>query len=379
MAGFFVMVSFFTKQDGGGLAFMLCTVLAGYKSITTRNAAYVAAFVTSFLLATTAAILPFLPHEFTYWFNYGQEPHYSRMDLGDIVDEFLGASQWIKFYMVVATLLYINKLSHWKDILSNSRETLFYLLTMGILVQATIIQITSYIPADNNIYFHSFALAYALHAIQFKFSFSRLTPLIASIALVFFWWSGTYYKYVQRIAKRYFPKTAQAENSAKVVSRDTYDVGENANNIWKGVNMAAWVELPNSKAFERINMPEETVAGIEKLRKMPLFNSDTQPRVLNMTELTPLAHELGFELERGVPMWYHLNVSMFDRELAFYKERVASHYYDVVLFEYIPTLNNFYPFELRDLLLQEYERIDSFMAPRQQTDASVEVYIRKRN
>ena len=46
---------------------------------------------------------------------------------------------------------------------------MFTLLTLGILAEAAIFQVTSYVPEDNNIFFHSFA---------FVFIFSGLTRYI---------------------------------------------------------------------------------------------------------------------------------------------------------------------------------------------------------
>ena len=103
-------------------------------------------------------------------------------------------------------------------------------------------------------------------------------------------------------------------------------------------------------------------------------------KVLNMSELTPLAKDVPFKLETGTgyPLWYHKGVGMFDRETDMFVKRVNANHYDVVLFEYIPYLNNFYPFAVRAALKQHYQRIDSFPAPRKpSSDAWVEVYIRK--
>ena len=59
--------------------------------------------------------------------------------------------------------------------------------------------------------------------------------------------------------------------------------------------------------------------------------------------------------------------------------RIRNNYYDLVLFEYIPYLNNFYPFEVRDCLLKNYERIDIFTAPRKPSiQAWIEVYVKKK-
>jgi hypothetical protein len=372
-AALFVTLSFFTKQDGGGLAFVLCLALATYKSISSRSLLYIGGFLGFFVLAVLLAVVPFLQYDFLYWFNWGQAPHYSRFSTSDILEEFFGASHWLKFYMVIVSLLYINRLSSFRDVFTQQKATLFYLITMGILVQAAIVQVTSYIPPDNNIYFHSFVFAYCLHALHIKYNLQKLLPLATAIALIFFWWSGVYYGYAKRILKRTGGiEQSNSANTPNMVSKATYVVSPDTSRI--GVNMAKWVQLPNSKAFQHIYMPAETVEGIQRLREMPQFTA-TDKKILNMSELTPLAHELNFEPEKGMPLWHHQQVSMFDKELALYKERVSAGYYDVVLFEYIPNLNNFYPFALREHLQQEYYMIDKFLAPRQQNNAFVEVYI----
>jgi hypothetical protein len=96
-----------------------------------------------------------------------------------------------------------------------------------------------------------------------------------------------------------------------------------------------------------------------------------------MSELTPLAHELGYELETKLPLWYHLNVGMFQRELDLFLNRIDNQYYDVVLFEIIPNLNNFYPEAVREALQDKYDRIDVFQAPRRNTSEVIEVYVPK--
>jgi len=70
-------------------------------------------------------------------------------------------------------------------------------------------------------------------------------------------------------------------------------------------------------------------------------------------------------------------VAMFNKQAALFESRISSHYYDLVLFEYVPGLNNFYPFRVRDSLIKNYQLIDSFMAPRRgDTKGMIEVYIR---
>jgi hypothetical protein len=99
-----------------------------------------------------------------------------------------------------------------------------------------------------------------------------------------------------------------------------------------------------------------------------------------MSELTPLAADIPYSLERNpqLPLWYHLGVGMFNRQADTLETRIGEHFYDLVLFEYIPTLNNFYPFRVRDSLHAHYMQVDSFPAPRRgvETPGVIEVFVR---
>ena len=123
-------------------------------------------------------------------------------------------------------------------------------------------------------------------------------------------------------------------------------------------------------------MPGPTVQGIERI--VALYKERPGQQVLNMTELTPLAVEMKYPVEKGshVPLWHHLGVAMFNKEAAMYESRILKNQYGLVLFEYIPTLNNFYPFRIRDTLLNHYQKIDSFPAPRrgEETQGTIEVF-----
>jgi len=147
----------------------------------------------------------------------------------------------------------------------------------------------------------------------------------------------------------------------------------------KDIPTEQWVEcgLP---AFRRITMPPSTAEGIRRLMKMDLVTRNKgRLKVLNMSELTPLAAEIPYAPERNgqLPLWYHLGVGMFNRQADSLERRIREHDYDLVLFEYLPTLNNFYPFRVRDSLRLQYQLIDSFMAPRRglETRGTIEVYV----
>jgi hypothetical protein len=217
-----------------------------------------------------------------------------------------------------------------------------------------------------------------------------MRPFLVIVAGILLWWSGVYWKYAERILERGRTRsgTGLSATGENLVSKDTYMINRDTTDI----PMEKWVEcgLP---AFDRIYMPAPTVAGIHRLMDMEMIKRlrEGSPgggsvlpvsglRVLNMSELTPLAEEIPFVLERNstLPLWYHLGVGMFNRQAEIFEDRIRDHYYDLVLFEYVPGLNNFYPFRVRDSLRVHYRLVDSFMAPRRggDTRGDIEVYTR---
>ena len=129
-------------------------------------------------------------------------------------------------------------------------------------------------------------------------------------------------------------------------------------------------------AFKKILLPVATVQGIERFLILTRSHNPVS-KILNMTELTPLAQEVPFVLEKGkdIPLWYHLGVGMFNQQAEQYERKIMAKNYDFVLFEYIPSLNNFYPFRVRDALRKQYDLIDSFPAPRRgDTPGIIELY-----
>ena len=367
----FLALSFFTKQDGGGLAIMLSLALVVYHCLVRQRWLPLAWFGLSLALALALLIIPFMPYEFGYWFNYGQPPHYSRLSLRDILSEVLGASQWLKFYVLLVVLILWRRLPQYQAFLTNEREMVHALLTLGILVQAAIFQVTSYTPPDNNIFFHSFAFAYVLPRLQLQMNFQRLGQLAVLCGLIMLWWSGVYWKYIERIVNRALPTTE--ELSEEVVSKNTYVLATDTT-----ISEANWT-FSDLDVFKKIYMPGPTAEGIERVRQLDEVRNNPAPSVLNMTELTPLAHAIPYELETGPtqPLWYHKGVGMFQREEDRFIHKIEDQEYDLVLYEYIPFLNNFYPFAVRDALRQHYRQVDEFLAPRRPANANIEVYVRK--
>ncbi len=382
-AGIFVFFSFFTKQDGGGLALLLCLALLSYESWEQKNWRPIPAFLAGFVLAGILIIGPLLPYGFNYWFNHGQAPHTSRISITDILNEFFTGSQWIKFYLFLITLLLIARCKQEKGFIRNRQLVLFALLTIGILAEAAIFQVTSYVPVDNNIFFHSFAIVFILYLLAplLQLNFSHKYTLLAAIAGLFLWWSQVYWKYMERFlvkpgTESYSTTTHAGYEYADVINRNTFIIGLDSTDVpmhlWKNSSL---------KGFEKMLLPGPTVDGMERLRAMPELKEPAKAKVLNMTELTPLAYALGFSLEKGphYPLWFHKGVASFQKETDMFVERIQNNYYDVVLYEYIPYLNNFYPFAVREALQKNYVLADRFTAPRKpSTQAWIEVFVKRK-
>lgn len=252
---------------------------------------------------------------------------------------------------------------------------LFALLTLGMLVEAAIFQVTSYVPQDNNIFFHSFAFVFILSMlVRLKvFSFQSFAWVLFLCVGILLWWSQSYWRYAEKMVVRVLGKP---KTGAGIVNKNTYLIaGVDSSDV--PVHLWQKTDIP---AFERMLLPPTTIAGMKRILQMQEI-SKPNPKVLNMSELTPLAAVVPYTLETGshYPLWYHQGVGMFQTETTFFCKRIHEQYYDLVIFEYIPYLNNFYPFQVRNQLLADYEQVDRFTAPRKPShQAWVEVYRRKK-
>jgi hypothetical protein len=379
-AAVFTLFSFFTKQDGGGMAFAICIALLTYYAIIEKDWKSLILYIGSFTVLIIIVVLWLSSYQFGYWFNHGQAPHSARISIREIANDFFSASQWIKFYLLLIGLLILSSFSNRKQFFTDKLEGIFLLLTLCMLGEAAVFQVTSYTPPDNNIFFHSFAFVYIITLLSKSTSldFSNRKIIVICFAGMLLWWSGTYWKYIQRVVDRAMPAGETATLSPtgeNVVNRTTYMINKDDS---LDIPMNQWV-YTSLKSFEKIYMPKPTADGIHRLLNMELVKSSRSLKVLNMTELTPLAAEIPYELEKNenYPLWFHLGVGMFNREAEMFEKRIAEKYYDLVLFENIETLNNFYPFRTRSKLKENYRLVDSFNAPRRgNTQGLIEVYVR---
>jgi hypothetical protein len=381
LGSLFTFFSVFTKQDGGGLIFILCCFLLVYYCWLERSWLPLTVYIAGTCLFIGTAVLILNKYNFAYWFNYGQSPHNARISYSDIVNDFLNGSIWLKFYLFTILLLVIAKVKDkpWKKLLKDKEYMLFLLFTVGILCMAAILQVTSYIPSIGNMFFHTFAFVFIFQQLTFYLNFTikkeiLIFLLIAGISL---WWSQLPWKYVERlfIKKENEGAIALSANGENLVGMHNFILKEKNEEGDQG----KWV-TSDLYSLKKIKLPEPTVEGINRLMNSDILKTGKSLKVLNMSELTFLAHELPYSLEKNpeAPLWHHLVVGMFNKQLHMYEERIRNNYYDLVLFEYIPDLNNFFPFGVRDALKAYYKQVDVFDAPRSgKRPGTIEIYIKK--
>jgi hypothetical protein len=383
LAGAFVFFSFFTKQDGGGLAFLVCAALLTYDALIEKRWKPSVAFAGGLLVTALLIILPLSKYSFGYWFNHGQPPHSSRISISDILKEFLLQSQWLKFYLALIVILLFAHIKNIKLFLQNRQMMIFTLLTLGIIAEAAIFQVTSYLPVDNNIFYHSFAIVYILTllATSLSINLNSWKSMFVITACILLWWSQAYWKYIERFVipstpEKFTTHTHEGYTYADVVNRNTYMIEIDTT----AVPLHEW-RLSSLPTLRKVLLPGPTVDGIDRLMNSPLVKSGKKLKVLNMSELTTLAAEIPFDLETGedYPLWFHKGVGMFEKETNMFIDRVKNNYYDLVLFEYVPYSNNIYPFSVREALMEKYNRVDTFPVPRNPSShAWIEIYVQKK-
>ncbi len=381
-AGFFTYFSFFTKQDGGGLIFAICAALLLYDIYVGNKWSSLVIYFGSFLFFVTATVLFFSQYRFGYWFNYGQKPHGSRILWGEIINAFLGQSQWLKFYLLMIVLLILTRFKKGDNTIRDKKYMTFLLLTVGILGSAAIIQITSYVPTFVNLYFHSFAFAFIFNELVIHLNI-KITPKIFLPLLLggtMLWWSELPWDYFQRmfVGKKSKGAIELSPEGENMVGINNYKLAKADK---KDSDDSRWTTTTGIYTLKNVKMPDATMRGIERILNLDIVKEKKNLRVLNISELTFLAAEIPYELERNseAPLWHHLGVGMFNKQLDMYEQRIHDGYYDLVIFEYIPTLNNFFPFGIRNVLLSDYNRVDSFLAPKSGEPGTIEVYTRKKD
>ena len=356
LAGLFSFLSMFTKQDYGGLNLVFCLVVLAAHWYYVRNNWAGFSFIASYGLVALVTIVPLLKYDFGYWFNHGQPPHTARLESIDFMNElFLGAN-WEKFYLLAIVIVLYTHAHNFKKNIQDKTYVLMLLIVLGMIAEALLTKVTSRMSTETTTYYHAFAIAFILTQISSKIQLNRVFTLVPILGLTMLWWSPLYWKYAGRIFNLGESKIPRKATETKV--------------------QVGW-ELSEFKSLKKIKIPVATIVGIRRLKQMEQFKKPTDTKVMNLTELTSLPAELGYTPLSGIPLWYDLDVAIFPKQVDEINTKIKNQEYDVFLFESVPSLDNFYPEEIRTCLKANYKLVDTFLAPRKEEDSSIEVYVRR--
>ncbi|ELR73341.1 hypothetical protein C900_04193 [Fulvivirga imtechensis AK7] len=372
-AGFFIFLSVFTKQDIGGLGLIIALTLLIINNVIDREFRSTLIFLASFIFFAIIIISPLLSYEFTYWFNYGQAPHSSRIAIFDYMDDaFKESSLILRLYITGIIISLLIKISQGgiKALIEDRVQLNFSLFILALLIQPLLAQVTTYIPANAHYYYHSFVFVFILSQIR-HLEVRKSWVFGSLLLLIFFLWSHDYWRYGKRIMERTLG--IKQEVDYNYVTKRTWIIKDKE----EKTDRSDWKRTP-FKSLDNVYLPEATIKGIKRLKEQWAGKADL--KVLNMSELTQLAYELGYTPLSGEdqPLWFHRNVAFFDRESQNTCLQIADEQFDLIFFETIPKLNRFYPPEVRDCIQDHYELDDTFPAPRIPEDSYIEVYVRKK-
>ncbi len=374
LSAFFLWLSLFTKQDGGALSVLIVFSILIIDFLYTRKWNALLIMSAAFLGFYLIFVLPFLQYDFSYWFNYGQSPHYSRVSSYHFITDIFSHSEWLKGYSLAIVLIILYKFSKegFRETVKDKMFILFSLFTIGIVVQATIIQVTSFSPPTVNYYFHSFVIAFIFYNMQNKIKFNNVIVFTTILVFVFFWKSENYWKYSQPIIAKFAPSLLTPPPT-DVVAKGNWAAKSDS---FLSQEPVVWVES-SFKTLNNIKIPKNTNEGLLFIKSLPVSKKDNL-RVLNMSNLTFLAYELNYTPERGqnFPLWFHKGVALFDREVEMLCNKVDNSEYDLIIFEDMPDVDNFFPYEVKECALQNYKKIVKFISPTGYKTDSVEVYVK---
>lgn len=356
LSAFLVWFAIFTKQDGGILALFICLGVLVYDAWTERSVRKLLMYAGFVLAIGLVAIVPLLPYDFAYWFNYGQPPHDSRLVLNDFLDHIVGWSYWQKFFLLIMVLVIADRLRSGRPFLENKTEFLFCFVCLSMIVQGLIIQVTSDQPPYGEDFFYAFGFVFVFSNLALTLDLRRWYYLLVCLVLIAFWWTGIYWRNIRRVVANEPVAVAHMEQA----TRHHYRLAT------------------EFKSLDRLYLAEETIEGVKRIKELDIVKSGRDIKVLNMSELTSLAYELPFKPLTNQPMWFHQTVSIFQKEVDEFCRRVRNHEYDLVLFQSIPEKEviNFFPEDVRKCLMEHYKHEFTFLAPRTPAESYIHVFTR---
>lgn len=370
---FFGGLSFFTKQDIGATGLLISIILLLVDALYSKRYKYFLVFLSNVMIVGLVNVWPFLNHSFNYWFNYGQSPHHARLSMNDFLIDIFDGSEWLKLYVIVVVFILWQKYNTIKEFINDRAFVLKTLFLLGIILQASIIQVTSYEPETTHWYFHSIAVAFILSEVKIKFNYYLAPNFILISTLFLLWWSPFIWYY----AKRYVIQN-RTSTERNFVSKHTRAVPI------EGLKKESERIVKSSiHTLNNIKLPLRTEEGLNNLiNSINKRYGNDEISVLNMSELTFLVNELNYKLPTGSthPLWYHVGVCFFEREYEHFAIKIQSNAYDVIFFQEMDIAKDFFPNQLHSLIKQNdsYELFDEISGLFGTQFNRVQVYVKKK-
>ena len=321
LAGVHAGLAVLTKQDFGLITILIAGFLIGVVSLGSnlknivpnlncitdrdklRNAAIrLAVFVTAATVVVATFVVTSDPHQFKFWFNYGQAPHELRsLKLHDVVGYPFGLFGWSMAILAVF------------------QNNLKLLIAAIFILAATISRTTSGL-IFTHYYFMGFVPLLINECWNIKF---RWRPVLMFFVL-----------YTSlRIASSPFRDSYHALQASIHSQPIHYGFEQEA-------NILPMVRAPDTlRAFSaHTQMPQQTADLLFYLKKLAAdkrakSGGDYQLKVLNLTELTPIYTELEAPPPTGLPLWFHSKVSLFPEQVTQLNRVLSEDTFDIILLQ----------------------------------------------
>ena len=336
--GILIGLSIFSKQDVGGLAFLF--VAGQLLLFSIKNIKYTFIYIFSFtcLIIVTVAYFTSIS-EFGYWFNYGQDPHSSRLSgaiLRSLTDlKLLGDFRLYAFIFSIGFILLIRDLSY------KSFFNLF--MISGFVIFSIIFKETSGQGKYSSLFFMPFIALFITRLITQtkKIEFNKLTR---KLAVYLIGWVFIAYTLELAFWNTFVFKEAIKKNK--------------------------YVTLENS-SFSGYRFEKEIVEGIEQIKhelQKGKINND-KDWFLNMSSYTFLYKDLNIEPPRGMHLYYHRNVTLFDKDYTEFKKKLKENHFQYILLQELASGTP--PLEFREFISSiGYEKILSVDTPKSGVSSS---------
>ena len=297
--GLFLSMSIFSKQDVGMLGAIFVTTQLFFFS--SKRFKETAIYFGAFLITMVLFVLYYnFLGDFGYWFNYGQEPHTPRLGrlAGLFVKEMAEDFRW--HLILILPVIFICL----KDF---SKKTFLNLyIIFGLSAFSLIISQTSGQPRWTVFFVAPFI---AVFLMQF---FLENKKIIVDekgkflIRCLIFWIMVAYTCPI--VKKNLHPLTFFLKKS--------------------------YTKLTDS-SYAGMSFPPEIIEGINKI-KHELKNKqgiNNKNWFLNMSSYTFLYADLGIEPPRNTHLWYHHDVTLFDKDYQDFKQRLREKPFEYILLQ----------------------------------------------